>query len=122
MTTQEIAEKHVAMSREGKGDQAHEELYAPDAVSLEMPSGPNPEFERCEGREEIQKKRVWWNETMEVKSVEVSDPLVAGNFFAVRYDMNAIHKESGEQSGGAELGVYQVEDGKIVKEQFFWSM
>jgi hypothetical protein len=122
MTTQDIADKLVAMVREGKDEEVHNTLFARDAVSIEMPGGPNPEFERCEGLEEIHKKGEWWHGAMEVKSMEVSDPLVADNFFAVRYNMDAIHKESGQQSGGAELGVYQVEDGKIVKEQFFWSM
>jgi ketosteroid isomerase-like protein len=122
MTTQEVADKLVAMNREGKEAEVYDELYAPDAVSLEMPNAGMPEFERCDGVEAIKKKVEWWKGAMEVHGMEVSEPLVADGFFAVRYNIDATHKESGEKQGGAELGVYQVRDGKIVKEQFFWSM
>jgi len=34
--------------------------------------------------------------------------------------MDTTHKPSGQRSQSSELGVYRVQDGKIVKEQFFY--
>jgi len=34
--------------------------------------------------------------------------------------MDTTHKPSGQRSQMSEIAVYQVEDGKIVKEQFFY--
>ena len=38
------------------------------------------------------------------------------------FEMSARHKESGEVSDMKEVGVYHVTDGKITREEFFYSM
>ena len=50
-------------------------------------------------------------------SMEVSDPIVADNSFACTMTMDVTMKERGRMHM-AELCVYEVKDGKIVKEQF----
>jgi len=47
----------------------------------------------------------------------VSDPVIAGNKFAVAYIIDATMKGMGRQNM-QEIGVYTVKDGKVVKEQF----
>ena len=52
----------------------------------------------------------------------MSQPVVADNWFSVRFDIDSTHKPSGQRSQMSEIGVFQVADGKIVKEQFFYNM
>jgi len=118
MTTKEIADRLVAYNREGKFPAVYEDLYAEGFVSIEMPGQPN---EITKGIDEVKKKGEWWEATFEVHGVEVSDPLVAEGWFAVTFSMDTTHKESGVRAQDSELAVYQVEDGKIVQEQFFYN-
>ena len=48
-----------------------------------------------------------------------SDPVVGGNFFSVAMGMDATMKGMGRVKMD-EIAVYEVKDGKIVKEQFFF--
>lgn len=119
MTTQEVADNLVTWCREGNYQRCYEELYSPNIVSIEPEGGA---FPRCEGMEAVQKKGQWWEETFEVHGGEVSDPIVADSWFTVKFDMDTTHKPSGHRVKSAELGVYRVQDGKIVSEQFFFDM
>ncbi|MGB5190992.1 SnoaL-like domain-containing protein, partial [Robiginitalea sp.] len=55
-----------------------------------------------------------------VHSAEVSDPTAADNWFSVRFEMDTTHKPSHQRSKTSEIAVYQVSDGKIVREQCFY--
>ncbi len=48
-----------------------------------------------------------------------TDPVVAGNFFSVAMGLDATMKGMGRMRMD-EIAVYEVKDGKIVKEQFFF--
>ena len=119
MNTQQIADEMVRYNREGKFPQVYQDLFHPDFVSIEMPGVPN---EVVQGLEEVIKKGEQWMSQFEEFEAETSDPMVAENWFAVTFDMKTKHKETGEVTQGKELGVYHVEDGKIVQEQFFYDM
>jgi hypothetical protein len=119
MNTQEIAEKLVNYCREGNFQACYEELYSPDAVSIE-PKGAMMEY--AEGMEQIQKKGEMWNESVEeMHSGYVSEPIVAGNHFSCVMANDITFKEYGRQKL-EEICLYEVKDGKIVKEQFFYTM
>jgi hypothetical protein len=49
----------------------------------------------------------------------ISDPIIAGNVFAVSWALDATFKERGRMTI-EEICVYQVKDGKIILEQFFY--
>ena len=53
-----------------------------------------------------------------MKDITLSDPLVAGNSFALTMRMNVVMKERGPMDV-TELCVYKVKDGKIASEEFF---
>ena len=117
MSTEEIAKKLVAYCREGNFQQCYEELYSPKIVSIE-PAGAM--MERAEGFEELHAKGQAWNEMMEeFHGSSVSDPVVSGNHFSVAMMMDATFKEAGRERMD-EICVYEVKDGKVVKEQFFY--
>jgi len=52
----------------------------------------------------------------------VAGPLIAGPYFAVTFKMDATHKPSGRRFQMDEVALYKVEGGKIVREEFFYSV
>lgn len=97
--------------------EAIETLYAQDIHGIE-PAGEEPE---AKGLEAIKGKAVYFDKSMEVHSVKISEPVVADDHFSISYYMDAINREDGQRHDMSEIAVYQVKDGKIVKEQFFYS-
>ena len=119
MNTQEVAQKLVQFCREGRNIDAINELYADNVVSLEQPGTP---MERAEGKEAVLAKNNYWYESVEaVHSVVISDPIVTGDFFAVTMEMDVTYKNSGRMKM-QEIAVYRVKDGKIITDQFHYSM
>ncbi len=117
MNVEQIANQLVSYCRTGQYEQAHQELYAETAVSIEPDFAPRP---RTEGMEGIRAKGQAWAEMVqEVHNSQVSDPICAGNHFSVTMITDATFKEGGRQQI-AEVCVYEVQNGKIVKEQFFY--
>jgi len=120
MTTQEVADKLVALCSEGKFPEAME-LYSPDIVSMEAGAPPG-ESREAKGLAAVKAKGEWWNTNHEVHSVKVEGPLVAGAHFAVTFKMDVTFKPQGKRIAMQEVAVYKVADGKIVYEEFFYAM
>ncbi|MGH7944013.1 MAG: SnoaL-like domain-containing protein [Opitutaceae bacterium] len=117
MKTEEIANRLVALCRESKWEAAQKELYSPDAVSIEPYATPGFEKE-TRGLPAIIEKGNKFSESVEkVHSLSVSDPLVADSSFACTMRMDMVMKGQGRMDM-AELCVYEVKDGKIVREEF----
>jgi hypothetical protein len=60
-------------------------------------------------------------ETMEIHSAQIGDPIFTGNFFACIMNMDVTYKEHGRMAMN-EIAVYEVKDGKIISDQFFYNM
>ncbi len=119
MNTQEVANRLVELCRSGKYDEAQNELYSQDAISIEPEGGPWQA--RVEGMEGIKQKGQQWAEMAEeVHSAETSDPIVAGDFFSVIMKNDVTFKGMG-RAQIEEVAVFGVKDGKIVSEQFFYT-
>jgi len=121
MTTKEVADKLVDYCRTGRWDLAQEELYAADAVSIEMEGAPGfPP--RVEGMEAIKAKGEQWNAMVEeFHGVEIEGPIVAGDHFTVSMSMDITMKGQPRKKD-PEIALYKVKDGKIVSEQFFYPL
>jgi limonene-1,2-epoxide hydrolase len=118
MNTEEVARRLIALCREQKWEEAQQELFSPDAVSIEPYAMPGFEKE-TRGLPAIMEKGRKWSQMVEaVHAISVSDPLVAGNAFACTMRMDMTMKGQGRMNM-PELCVYNVKDGKIVSEQFF---
>ena len=118
MTTQEIANRLVELCRQNKWAEAQEELYAQDCISQEPDGGA---WGTAHGMDEIRQKGEKWAAMVEqVHGGEMSDPIVADRFFAVKSVSDVTFKGMGRMQF-AELSMYEVKDGKIVKEQFFYT-
>lgn len=118
MTTQEVANRFYELSQEGKWQEIQNELYADNCVSIEPEGTPNW---KVEGMEAIREKGKQFNEmTEEVHSAYCNEPIVAGNHFSCAMGMDITMKGLG-RSEMHEICVYEVQNGKVVKEQFFFN-
>ena len=118
MTTQEVANRFHELSQTGQWNVIQEELYSNDAVSIEPAHSPG--FKTAEGMEAIKEKGKQFGEMVEEMHGGYSNkPEVAGNHFAVAMGMDITMKGMGRTKMD-EIAVYEVKDGKIVKEQFFY--
>ncbi|MEL6360347.1 MAG: nuclear transport factor 2 family protein [Pseudomonadota bacterium] len=116
----QVANKLVENCRNGNEMQGLDELYAENAQSYEaaeMEGGGPREFL---GRQAIKDKHDFWNANFEMHSSSVDGPYLHGeDRFSVIYEMDTTNKMSGERFQMREVGVYSVQDGKIVKEEFY---
>lgn len=119
MTTQEVADKLVSLCREGQYQDAYN-LYADDAESIEMEGMPGEKVTK--GKENIWNGYLQWAETIEeMHGGSVGEPVVAANHFVVPMSMDATFKGQGRWAFD-ELCMYQVENGKIKKAQYFYEV
>jgi hypothetical protein len=80
MTTQEIANRLVELCRNGKVEEAKEELFAPDIISIEPHEGLLPK--ETKGMDAIRKKAALFISMLEnFYRDTISDPVVAGDYF-----------------------------------------
>ncbi len=119
MTTQEVADKLVDFCRRGKSEDALDTLYAQDAVSVEAMAMPGAQQE-VRGLEAIRAKSQWWQSNHEIHSASVTGPWPHGNRFVVGFQIDVTNKPSGRRMHMDEVGLYTVEQGKIIREEFFY--
>ena len=120
MTINEIAQKLVEYCRKGDWEAAFRDLYSPEARSIEPAGGPWPEV--ASGMAEIEAKGQQFNQMVEAfHGVEVTEPIVAGNHFSIGMTMDVTYKGM-PRTKNSEICVYEVANGKIVKEQFFYPL
>ena len=117
MSTAEVAAKLVQHCREGKFIDAIEDLYADNVESTEpMVNGGKPVV----GKEAvIAKNNEWYASVVEVHSAQVSEPVIGGDYFSCAMDMDVTYKEHGRMQM-SEICVYEVKDGKVTKDMFFY--
>lgn len=117
MTTTEIAERLVALCRQGNVEGAQRELYAENAINIE-PYGTALFPRETKGLPAIiEKGRKFGALIEQVHSMSISNPLVAGASFACAMHLDLTIKGQGRLSVD-ELGIYEVKDGRIISEQF----
>jgi hypothetical protein len=119
METKEIAQKLVDYCRKGDWQGAYDDLFAEDAINIEPIASPLSGIE-TKGRDKLKEKAKGY-EAMVQKSYgyTVSEPLVAGNGIAFILTMDNDMKGQGRATM-SELCLYEVKDGKIAKEQFYY--
>lgn len=119
METKEIAKKLLDYCSKGDWSAAHEALYAENAKSIEPYSTPDfPETETV-GLQAIKAKGEKFDKMVDtMHSIDLSEPLIAGNTIAFTLTMDVTMKGQ-KRMAMPELCVYQVKDGKIASEEFF---
>lgn len=121
MTTQEIASRYQQLMTERKFIEIQDTFYSPDVVSQEMEKASAMGLAVITtGLEAVKAKGTARRATIEtMHSYYCSEPLVAGQFFSVVLKQEVTFKGR-PRTAIEEIGIFQVVDGKIVKEQFFY--
>ncbi|MGK7653353.1 SnoaL-like domain-containing protein [Roseovarius sp. B08] len=116
----QIATELVVGCREGRAKENLDRLYAADAVSVEaVDMGQGRETHGLDG---IRAKHEWWEDAMEMLEAEATGPMWHGDDrFAVIFRSKVRETGTGTVSDMEEVGVYTVQDGKIVREEFFYA-
>lgn len=117
MPTKEIAKKLKKLCEKGDFETAQRELFANDAISIEPYASDDFEKETHGLKAIIEKGKKWNDMVTESHAMEVSDPIIAGDSFALTMRMDVTMKKGGRMDM-TELCVYHVKDGKIISEQF----
>ena len=121
MDTMQIANKLVALCKEGKNRQALDTLFADDVVSVEAGAPPGMQRE-AKGLAAVKAKSDWWMENHEIHSAQVTGPWPHDERFVVGFQFDVTNKPSGTRMKLDEVGLYTTKNGKIVREEFFYTM
>lgn len=117
MSVTEIANRLHELCQQGKYEDAQRELYSQDALSIEPVGAPG--MQSVTGLDAIMKKGEQFQSMVEeIHAGSVSQPVIAGNHIALAFMIDCTMKGMG-RTKMEEIAVYEVKDGKIVKEQFF---
>jgi hypothetical protein len=118
MTTQEVANKLVNYMRKGQMAEAQAELYGDDIICIEPEGQMAPHITK--GKKAVAEKGKQFAAMIEERhGGSCSDPITGGRYFSISMSLDATMKGMGRQLLD-EICVYEVKDGKIVSEQFFY--
>lgn len=118
MTTQEVANKLITYMRAGQIMEAQADLYADDIVCIEPEGGMAAHITK--GKAAVAEKGKQFASMIEERhGGSCSEPVVGGRYFSISMTLDATMKGMGRQLLD-EVCVYEVNDGKIVNEQFFY--
>jgi hypothetical protein len=117
-TVHEVAARFAALAAEEKWFEIQDELFADQVKSIE-PSG-SPYLKDAQGKAEVRQKGLNWISQIEaVHQTSTTSPVVGGNYFAVGRTIDITAREFGRIQIN-EIMLYEVYNGKILSEQFFY--
>lgn len=118
MTTKQIAEKLTSLLKEGKFDEVYDTLFDQEKVKHIEPQSPY--FPDIKGVKAIKEKdEIMRGNIAEFHSMEVGEAITSKDFIALPYKASFTLKD-GNKTELDEIILYQVENGKIILEQFFY--
>lgn len=118
MTTQDVANRMNELFKTNNWTQVQEELFAEDCESIEPPHAQG--LQTVKGKDAIKKKGEDFQAAIEeMHGGWCSEPLVGGNYISFAMGIDVTMKGMGRMKM-EEICVYEVKDGKIMKEQFFY--
>ncbi|MBC8142532.1 MAG: hypothetical protein H7Y38_13960 [Armatimonadetes bacterium] len=119
MTTQEVANRYYELIQRGQSETILNELYSPDIISLE-PENDSQVPLKTVGIEDCKQKERQFGELIEeMHSGFCNPPIVSNYHFACSMGMDVTYKGR-ERRQKDQIGVFEVENGKIIKEQYFY--
>lgn len=118
MTTQEVAEKFDALAQQEKWFEIQDEFFSDDVKSIEPEN--SPWLKNAEGKIPVREKGEAWVKRIEqAHHLHTTEPVVSGNHFAVGREMDLTVQGLGRIQIN-EIMLYEVREGKIISEQFFY--
>ena len=118
MTTKEVAARFNELARQENWFEIQNELFADKVRSLEPKNSPY--FKNIEGKAAVRKKgEDWVKRIIAAHRRHTTEPIVADNHFVVGREVDITVDGIGRLQIN-ELMLYEVKDGQIVMEQFFY--
>jgi hypothetical protein len=72
------------------------------------------------GMKAVEAKNAWWTANHRIHGASAEGPYVGATGFSVHFRMDVEELATGKRTQMEEVGVYTVEDGKIVREEFMY--
>jgi hypothetical protein len=118
MTTIQVAARFHELSQQEKWFEIQDELFAENVRSIEPP-GANG-LPNAEGKAAVRMKgEAIVSQVEKVHGSYTSAPVVGGSFFSVGRELDMDVRGLGRTQMN-EVMLYEVKDGRIVREQFFY--
>ncbi len=118
MTTQEVAARFNELAKQEKWFEIQDELFAENVKSTDPPDSPY--FGYAEGKVAVRNKGEEFVKKIEAfHGASTTEPVAGGNHFAVGREVDITLQGLGRIQM-KEIMLYEVKDGKIVSEQFFY--
>ena len=116
--TQEVAARFDQLAQQEKWFEIQDEFFADNVRSVEPPTAKH--LKNAEGKAAVRKKGEDWTKRVEaVHGSYTTAPVVGGCHFAVGRGFDLTVKDLGRIKID-EIILYEVKDGEIVLEQFFY--
>ena len=117
-TTAEVAARFNELAQQEKWFEIQDELFAENVKSIEPANSPY--FKNAEGKSPVRKKGEEWVKRIEtLHGAYTTNPVAGGNHFAVGRGFDLTVQGLGRVKVD-EIILYEVKDGQIVMEQFFY--
>lgn len=117
-TTHEVAFRFNELAQQEKWFEIQDELFENDVKSIEPEDSPY--LKNAQGKSEVRKKaEAWVSRITGLHHAHTTTPVIAGNHFAVGREMDITVNEIGRIQI-KQLMVYEVKNGKIISEEFFY--
>ena len=118
MTTGEVAARFNELAQQEKWFEIQDEFFADNVRSIDPPHSPY--FDYAEGKAAVRKKGEDFVKRIEaVHRAYTTEPIVSGNHFAVGREVDITVQGLGRIQIN-QVMLYEVKDGEIVLEQFFY--
>jgi hypothetical protein len=118
MTIREVADRFHGLAQQEKWFEIQDELFADDVRSIEPPGAQG--LPNAQGKTAVRKKgEALVSQVEAVHASSTTQPVIGGNFFAVGRALDMTVRGVGRTQMN-EVMVYEVKDGQIVSEQFFY--
>ena len=118
LTTQEIATRFNELAQQEKWFEIQEEFFAENVKSIDPANSPYMGY--AEGKAAVRKKGEDFVKKIEAfHGAFTTQPVVGGNHFSVGRSMDITVQGFGRIKMD-EIMLYEVKDGKIILEQFFY--
>ncbi len=107
----------VAMFNRGQLREIEDKYWSPGIESVEG-FGVSMAWR---GRKAVEAKNAWWSQDHVMHGASAEGPFVGASGFSVKYRMDVETKSTGQRETMDEVGVYTVENGRIVREEFMYA-
>lgn len=122
-TAMDVGRKIVELVNQNRSMEAVDTLYAENVVSVEAGAPPGMPAQ-LEGLAAVRGKSQWWHANHDVHSMSAGGPWPHGDRFIATFKLDVTPKAgpmAGRRFQMEEAGLYTVEGGKVVREEFFYA-